>query len=310
MEGELFMEPGSLERSRAAIRPVLTPAPMIRRIMSLAGLAILLAVPGWAGSKLTAQELIHNLKYKTYTGDRIELRFTDAGLAEILAKFEEISGLKFEVSPSVDLKKEPPKRYNFLGYSWDRALDSILSDNGLGLKLEGDALWVELFTPDRDKTVSAFFVGSVTAAVIFGGAVLVLARRKRRRRNMERERKITLDPSAIEEAVQRLKFLFQIEKIHRNERLSLDSLSERLALQPYQLSGIINSRLGKTFTDFVADYRVEEVKRRLSDPGETANILNIAYDAGFGTKASFNRIFKERTGLTPSEFRSRGPAAK
>ncbi len=80
-------------------------------------------------------------------------------------------------------------------------------------------------------------------------------------------------------------YLFQIEKIHRNDRLTLDTLSERLGLQPYQLSGIINGRVGKSFSDFVADYRVEDAKKRLSDPGEVANILNIAFDAGFGTKA-------------------------
>ncbi len=104
--------------------------------------------------------------------------------------------------------------------------------------------------------------------------------------------------------------MFQVEKVHRNDRISLDSLSERLGLQPYQLSGIINSRMGRSFSELVADYRVDEVKKRLLDPEEKANILNIAYDAGFGTKASFNRVFKERTGLTPSEFRRKNPSPK
>jgi AraC-like DNA-binding protein len=101
--------------------------------------------------------------------------------------------------------------------------------------------------------------------------------------------------------------MFQVEKAYRNGKMSLDSLSERLGLKSYQLSGIINNRFGNSFTEFVADYRLEEVKKRLGDPAETASILNIAYDAGFGTKASFNRTFKERTGLTPSEFRKKPP---
>lgn len=130
-----------------------------------------------------------------------------------------------------------------------------------------------------------------------------MSRRKRRKRNLERERKIAMPAEAVEEILQRLTYLFQVEKAHRNSRLTLDSLSERLGLQPHQLSGVINGRLGKSFSDFVADFRVEDVKKRLSDSGETANILNIAFDAGFGTKASFNRIFKERTGQTPREFK-------
>ena len=156
-----------------------------------------------------------------------------------------------------------------------------------------------LFRPEKDRSVSAFLIGTFTAAVLFGGLILERILRKRRRRNRDRERKITLDPEAAEETVQRLNYLFQVEKIYRNSRLSLNSLAERLSLQHYQLSGIINGRMGRTFTDLVADFRVAEVKKRLSDPEEKSNILDIAFDAGFGTKAAFNRIFKDRTGLTP-----------
>jgi AraC-like DNA-binding protein len=265
----------------------------------------ILRVESGTDSVLTAKQLVQNLKTKSYSGERVELRFEGAGLAEILAKFEEISGLKFEISPSVDVAKFPAKQYNFLGYPWDKALDAVLSEDGLELRLAGGELRVDVFSPAKDEAVSAFLVGTAVAAVLSGGTVLILARRRRRRRNLERERKISLSPEDVEANVQRLNYLFQIEKAHRNARLSLDSLSERLSLQPHQLSGIVNSRLGKTFTDLVADYRIDDVKKRLSDPEETANILNIAYDAGFGTKASFNRIFKERTGLTPSEFKKR-----
>jgi AraC-like DNA-binding protein len=263
-----------------------------------------------AGPKLSAQDLIHNLRNKTFTGERTDLRFENARLAEILAKFEETSGLAFNISPGIDLTGERPRAYNFLGYPWDRALDAVLTDYGFELRLRGGGLWVDHFTPESRKTRSAFFVGSVTAAALACAVLIVLAWRRRRRRAQARVQKISLDPEAVETAVQRLTYMFQVEKIYRNGRISLDSLAERLDLQPHQLSAIVNSRLGRSFTELVSDNRVEEVKKRLSDPAEKANILNIAYDAGFGTKASFNRIFKERTGLTPSEFRRKSLAAK
>ena len=127
---------------------------------------------------------------------------------------------------------------------------------------------MDVFKPEKDKTISAFLIGSITAAAFLGGAFIFLSQRKRRRRNFEREKKIALGPEAVEEIVQRVEYLFQIEKIHRNGRLTLDSLSERLAIQPYQLSGIINRRMGKSFTDLIGDYRVEEVKKRFSDARE------------------------------------------
>jgi len=47
------------------------------------------------------------------------------------------------------------------------------------------------------------------------------------------------------------------------------------------------------------------VKERLNDPDEDGNILNIALDAGFKAKSSFNTIFKKSTGMTPSQFRKK-----
>ncbi|HDR67474.1 MAG TPA: helix-turn-helix domain-containing protein, partial [Bacteroidaceae bacterium] len=57
------------------------------------------------------------------------------------------------------------------------------------------------------------------------------------------------------------------------------------------------------------DYRVEEVKKRLQDPKfKHLTILAIAYESGFNSKSSFNTIFKERTGLTPSDYVQRATA--
>lgn len=275
----------------------------------LAGAWLVWGAPCRGQTALTARQLIENLKTKTYSGERIDLKFEAASLPEMISKFAEISGFDFHISPEVLSRPQPRMQYAFMGSPWDSALASVLNGYGLDLRPEGDELWVDVFKPEKDKTVSAFLIGSITAVILLGGGLLFLSRRKRRRRNLEREKKIALEPEAVEEIVQRVKYLFQVEKIHRNGRLTLDSFAERLGIQPYQLSGIVNRRLGKSFTDLVADYRVEEAKKRLSDLKETANILNIAFDAGFGTKASFNRIFKERTGQTPSEFKRKSTAS-
>ncbi len=282
----------------------------MRGLLLWLGLAVVAAGAGQEKPRLSARELVRNLEKKSFTGERISIQFSNAGLPEFLARFHDISGLEFRLSPSLDAVKFPPRSYNFLGYAWDRALAAVLSDHGLSLRLKDDALWVDVFSPPKNWTFPAFLVGTATMAALAALFFWIKTRRKLRRRAQDRERRITLDSAAVEDAVQRLRFMFQVEKAYRNERMSLDSLAERLGFQPYQLSGIINSRLGKSFTEFVADYRMEEVKKRLADPAETSTILNIAYDAGFGTKASFNRIFKERTGLTPSEYRKKPASAK
>ena len=101
-----------------------------------------------------------------------------------------------------------------------------------------------------------------------------------------------------------LKKLFEYiekEKPYLNPELSLSNLAEYLNIPSYKLSKILNEQIGKTFFDFINFYRVEEVKKQLQE-NKNYKIIAIAYDCGFNSKSSFNRIFKKYTGKTPSQF--------
>ena len=99
----------------------------------------------------------------------------------------------------------------------------------------------------------------------------------------------------------------EIEKVYRDENISLQSLSEKLSIAPHQLSRIINEKLNKNFPDFINTFRVKEAKKILADPRQTdRKILTIAFDVGFNTKVAFNTAFKKHTKMTPSEFRKNG----
>ena len=94
-----------------------------------------------------------------------------------------------------------------------------------------------------------------------------------------------------------------IEKPYLNRELTIYDLSAQLKIPRHFVSEVINEHMGKNFYNLVNEYRIEEVKRRIVDP-EYSNltILAIAYDSGFNSKSSFNTIFKEKTGMTPSEY--------
>ncbi len=88
-----------------------------------------------------------------------------------------------------------------------------------------------------------------------------------------------------------------------DRELSIFDLSDQLEIPRHLLSEVINEHMGKNFYSLINDYRVEEVKRCLEDPQfKHLTILAIAYDSGFNAKSSFNTIFKEKTGMTPSEY--------
>lgn len=99
-----------------------------------------------------------------------------------------------------------------------------------------------------------------------------------------------------------IKYMLE-EKPHLNPELTLPELATNLEFSRNQLSGIINQVHKKNFYEFVNEYRVDEVKRLMNDPANKhLKMISLAYDAGFNSKASFYRIFKQLTKMTPSEY--------
>jgi AraC-like DNA-binding protein len=100
----------------------------------------------------------------------------------------------------------------------------------------------------------------------------------------------------------RITRIMNTDRFFLNEGLSLASLAHDLAIEPHQLSRFLNIHLHKTFSTLINSYRVDEAKELLlREPAHT--VLDIAFASGFNSKASFNRIFKKVTGMTPSEYR-------
>ena len=95
-----------------------------------------------------------------------------------------------------------------------------------------------------------------------------------------------------------------IQKIYKDNTLSLPKLARRLTVSPHQLSQVLNQNLGRNFFNFISQQRIEEAKKMLLDPHyQPFTVLEIALEVGFNSVSTFNSLFKKQTGLTPSEFR-------
>lgn len=113
------------------------------------------------------------------------------------------------------------------------------------------------------------------------------------------EKQKTLQNPAIDNLLQ----LMEREKPYLDPDLKIHNIAVALDQAPYSVSQQINQQLGLNFYDFVNKYRVEEFKKRVdSDEYNNLTLLGIALDVGFNSKASFNRVFKKQTGMTPSEY--------
>jgi AraC-like DNA-binding protein len=93
------------------------------------------------------------------------------------------------------------------------------------------------------------------------------------------------------------------KKAYANPELTLTDLARQLQTNSSLLSKVINTGFGQNFNDFINYYRVEEVKQKLqTEAAGQVTIMSIAYDAGFNSKATFNRAFKKFTGRNPKEY--------
>ena len=98
---------------------------------------------------------------------------------------------------------------------------------------------------------------------------------------------------------------FVTERLYAREALGIAQLATVLDTQEHILRRVINHGLGyKNFNDFLHAHRLKEAAQRLRDPAaRRIPVLTIALEAGYGSIGPFNRAFKERFGLTPTEYR-------
>ena len=107
-------------------------------------------------------------------------------------------------------------------------------------------------------------------------------------------------------SIQVLRAKVESSKAYLNPELTLRDLSKKIDMPPKEISNIINKELEQNFYQFINDYRIEEVKQKLiSKENQHLKIMSIAYESGFNSKATFNRLFKSKVGMTPKEYLER-----
>lgn len=93
------------------------------------------------------------------------------------------------------------------------------------------------------------------------------------------------------------------EQAYRREGLTLAELAKTLEVGEAALRRQINQELGyRNFNDFLHHYRLQEASQRLTS--EDLPILSIALECGYGSIGPFNRAFRQRFGMTPTEYRA------
>ncbi len=116
--------------------------------------------------------------------------------------------------------------------------------------------------------------------------------------------KSTLTNVDVDDALARLERLMSEERLYQNESLNLAMVAEALGIGAHQLSELVNTHHGLSFSRYIRERRVEEAKRLLrEDP--RASVLSISMTTGFRSQSNFYAAFQELTGESPGAYRKR-----
>lgn len=118
-----------------------------------------------------------------------------------------------------------------------------------------------------------------------------------------------LPPSVNDEDAQRL--FEQWAQLVRNEQLykregglTLKDAGKRMGIAARKLSVAVNRIYGASFSQYLNDLRVQEVKKLLLEQPEL-KLTDVMLEAGFGTKSAFNKEFQRVESMSPGEYRQR-----
>lgn len=103
----------------------------------------------------------------------------------------------------------------------------------------------------------------------------------------------------------RLDQLMAVEKAYLDPSLTFAEFARRMGTPEAAVRAFVHHELGyRHFRTFLNAYRVEAARRALADPNGEPKVASVAFDAGFASLASFNRVFKDAVGVAPSEYRA------
>ncbi|NJB72314.1 AraC-like DNA-binding protein [Saonia flava] len=165
-------------------------------------------------------------------------------------------------------------------------------------------IWIGYFV----ASFTSYIVGALSFSFILYLIILVLTFRRKKTTlffdEKVRYKNKEIDTIVVDEISNKLK-LVQDKALFKNANIKLADVAAELNTSPHTLSQYLNDNLGKSFSLFINEYRIEEAKKLLLS-NDNFTIEVIGYESGFNSKSTFFTTFKNIVGITPSAYQKQG----
>ena len=114
-----------------------------------------------------------------------------------------------------------------------------------------------------------------------------------------------IDKNLMLDIAKSLENVMKEEKPFLNKNLSLSILADKLGIRTHVLSFVLNTHYNENFYTYVNNFRIDYCKTLLKNPKKQhLSIEGIALEGGFGSKSTFNTLFKKQSGMTPTQYKN------
>lgn len=103
------------------------------------------------------------------------------------------------------------------------------------------------------------------------------------------------------EIADKIESLMKLEKVYHDPKYSRAQLAQELDFSEAVISKVINHHFKMSFPQLLNEHRVEDAKRLLTETGVSVRV--VSGEVGFNSVSSFNRVFRDITGVTPTQYR-------
>ncbi|APY10160.1 AraC family transcriptional regulator [Seonamhaeicola sp. S2-3] len=112
-----------------------------------------------------------------------------------------------------------------------------------------------------------------------------------------------LSNNLLEQFNEQLSIYFESGEIQENGIPSIEQIAHKLSVSQRYLSDTLKKETGKTSTEHLQLYLIDEAKNMLLNPNKT--IAEVAFELGFEYPPYFSRLFKKKAGISPTAYREK-----